>query len=559
MPVLVETTVKEEIQKLDQMRQNEAMRFRFPKRVNEQTDADRKPFADIPFSYMRRMAQIYPIARACINRRIRQITQLDWDITTVDDIEGEDGFESQIQIVKQFFKHPFAGRSRLRELLTIMVDDILTVDAISFEYQRTRGGEFMSLVPVDPTTIALRVTETGATPLPPEPAYVQFIQGQKIADFTTEELLYDMMGKRSYSPYGMAPLESLILQAESAIRGSLYNLAYFRENNVPEGFITLPDDVAGTKSIVEEWQLWFDSLLAGDNRTIHRLKFLPGGATYTPAKKPEDMAFERFELWLLQQTCAMFEVQPQDIGITLHVNKATSQSQSDIGVEKGLIPLSNFIKEIFDDLIQIELGFEFLQFEWGNMSPVDREEEVNVAQKEIDRGIKSVDEIRIAQGLEPIGLDHFVMTTSGPMFVKDLVSGAVGPSASLKQQEKAIEQGNVDNSGKNGTSQGGNGNQGNVDKPQNEEAAKMEMQELKRWRKCIYSDLEKGSELRTKFPSNYISSEVHEEISEGLKNVSSKMHAKVLFDQYLDPELKASMTLLKFAKKLREIEHDTSS
>lgn len=513
------------------------MRYRFPQTINARVDPDRKPWSDIPFSYMRRMAQIYPIARACINRRIRQVTQLEWVITTVDEIEGEKGFDTQIKIVKDFFKRPTGPNSRLRELLTIIVDDILTVDAITFEYQKTRGGDFLYLLPVDPTTIALKVTETGGTPTPPEPAYVQYIQGQKIAEFTTEEMFYGKMGSRSFSPYGVAPLESLILQAESAIRGSLYNLSYFRENNVPEGFVTLPEEVATSKEQIEEWQLWFDSLLAGDQRMVHRLKFLPGGAQYTPAKKPEDMSFEKFELWLLQQTCAVFDVVPQDIGITYQVNKATGETQSDIGRERGLIPLANFIKEIFDDIIQIHLGYENLQFEWGNLNPVDRKEEAEISQKEIDRGVKSVDEIRIAQGLEPIGLEHFVMTGQGPILVKDIIAGATNPN----------------NQNKNNQDQ----NQ-NEEETQEEEAERLQIEEIRRWRKCIYRDLEKGRPLRTKFPSDYIKPEIHAEISEALKGVSSKMQAKVLFDIYLDNEIKASMTLLKHARRLREIEHDTA-
>lgn len=552
IPVLVGQAVETEIQKIDTLRKNEAMRYRFPQRINSYVDPDRKPLADIPFSYMRRMAQIYPIARACINRRIRQITQLDWEVTTIDEIEGEEGFDTQIKVIKDFFKHPMGPNTRLRELLTIIIDDLLTVDAISFEYQKMRSGQFMYLVPVDPTTIALRVTETGATPLPPENAYVQIIQGKEIAGFSTEEMLYDFMGNRSYSPYGVAPLESLILQAESAIRGSLYNLSYFRENNVPEGFISLPDDVATTKEQIEEWQMWFDALLAGDNRMIHRLKFLPGGAAYTPAKKPEDMAFERFELWLLQQTCAVFDVQPQDIGITLHINKSTASSQSDIGKERGLIPLTNFIKEIFDELVQVHLGFENLQFQWGNINPVDQKEEAEIAQLEVDRGLKSVDEIRINQGLEPWGLDAFIMTPSGPLFVKDLIAGKVGPMATQANATAAIE-------AKANAPAPTNNNFANAEETEFEKAEALELQDIRRWRKCIYKDLEGGRALRTKFPSAYIRPEVHEEISKGLLDVSSKMQAKVLFDVYLDNEIKASMTLLKHARELRQIEHDTAS
>jgi len=543
IPSLVESAVKEEVYKMELLTKKEAMRFNYTQRYNYNQNPDRKPLSDIPFSYLRRMAQIYPIARACINRRIRQITQLEWEITTIDEVENEKGYESQIEKAKEFFNHPMGPNTRLRELLTIMVDDLLSIDAISFEYQKTRGNEFMYLVPVDPTTIALRVTDSGATPQPPEPAYEQIIQGTTVAKFTTEEMLYDFMGNRSYSPYGFAPLESLILQAESAVQGALYNLGYFKENNIPEGFVTMPEEQMTTKEQIEEWQMWFDALLAGDQKMIHRLKFLPNGSVYTPAKKPEDMAFEKFELWLLQQTCAIFDVQPQDIGITINVNRATAESQSDIGKERGLIPLANFIKENFDELLHVHMGFDKLQFIWGNLNPVDQKEEAEIGKIQIETGQRSIDEKRIEAGLEPIGVDHFIMTSSGPMFVKDLIQGSVGPKAS---QESANKLNNEKT------------NENNQDEEDNEvnRQEKMERMDLRRWRKCIYRDIEKGKALRTKFPSEYIRPEIHKEIEEGLADVKSKLQAKVLFDTYLDTEINASMVLLKHARELRKLEQD---
>lgn len=555
IPNLIDKKVQEEVQKIDTMRRNESLRFRNIDRVNSQSDPDRKYNGDVPFSYMRRMAQLYPIARACINRRIRQITALEWDITTIDEKDQEKNDDPTIKVVKDFFKRPFGNKTRLRELLTMMVDDVLTVDATAFELQRTRGGEFLNLVQIDPTTIALRVTEQGATPTPPDIAYEQIIGGQKIAEFTTDELIYEFMGNRSYSPYGVSPLESLIIQVESALRGALYNLNYFKENNIPEGFITLPDDVVANKDRVEEWQMWFDSIMAGDARTIHRLKILPGGSEYTPAKKPEDMAFERFEMWLLQQTCMMFDVPPQDIGITYQVNRATGESQGNLGKEKGLLPLGNFIKEIFDDLIQVTMMMPDLQFMWVNINPVDRLQEVEVAEKEIQMGTLGVDEWRTEQGREPLGLDPYVMTSSGPLLVKDIVAGTVGPGADAKRADMIAAQPKPEPFG------GGNKNEIDQSKKSKEdlEDDALEISDIRKWRKVIYNDIEFGKELRLYFPSQYIRPEVHKEIEEKLKYVSTKEQAKIVFEEYLDPDIRASMILLGHASNLRKLENHASS
>lgn len=540
--------VKDEIAKAELLRTNElrrtgngdAMRMRIPDGFNQRINPDLKPYADLPFSYMRRMAVMYPIARACINLRIRQITQLNWDITTIDEIENEDGFKSQIQAVKEFFKHPSGHRSRLRKLLTGMIDDILTVDAVSFELQRTRGGEFMSLIPVDPTTIALRVTPTGGTPEPPDIAYAQYIKGKKIAEFTTDEMFYDMMTNRTYSPYGLAPLESLIIQAESALRGALYNLDYFRESNVPEGFITLPDDVAKSPDEVQQWQKWFDDMVAGDRRFMHRLKIIPGGSEYEPAKKPEDMSFERFELWLLKLTCAVFEVQPQEIGITHDINKASGESQMDIANSRGLVPLSNFIKEIFDMLIQDELMLDKLQWSWTNLNPVDQKEEAEIAEKEIHSGVRSVDEERVKQGLEPIGLGHYIMTGKGPILVADLID----PNSNYNKAQATAANG--------GDKQGDNEGDTEV-KPKNNKKQN-KMAELRTWRKCVVNDIRYGRKIRDNFPSEYIDEGIKDEIRAGLTAVKTVEGAKLLFEPYINEQMSHTLNLYRIAETMKRIE-----
>lgn len=539
----VDKKVKEEVSKVEMMMQNQAMRMRVPFGFNQYQNPDVKFGSNIPFSFLRRMAVAYPIARACINRRIRQITQLEWDITTVDQEKDENGYQAQIDVVLEFFKHPLGHKSRFRKMISAMIDDILTVDAVCFEYRRTRGGQLLNLLQVDPTTIVLRVDESGAVPEPPEIAYAQVIFGKKVAEFTTNEMLYDFMGSRSYSPYGLAPLESLILQTEAALRGTLYNLGYFRENNVPEGFITLPEEVADSQDKIKEWQNWFDSILAGDMRTIHRLKMLPGGAEYIPAKKPEDMSFEKFELWLMQQTCAVFDVPPQDIGLTYQVNKATGEIQKDLSRERGLLPLANYIKEILDEIIQTELGFTDLQFQWQNINPVDRKEEVEVAAKEIEMGAKSVDEYRVEQGWEPIGLGPYIKTGTGPMLVSDLLTAAeqgVSTVGAVNNKNQTDQQAQLDQQAQD--------NQAN----QQEDA---QQKDIKRWKKVVYNDISQGKAIKANFVSEFIPKETHDMIAKGLQVVKTKAQAKILFDRFLDPDYEAANSLVKVAKQLRRIEN----
>lgn len=472
-------------------------------------------YSSVSLNALRRMVNTYPVARACVNRRIRQITQLTWDVSKI--VEDSSNHDKERDIIKAFFKHPMGHKTRMREFLTLMIDDILSIDATCFEYQRKYNKQLMYLVPVDPTTIVLRITETGGVPIPPDPAYAQYIHGQKQAEFTTDEMLYEVMNTKSWTPYGLAPMESLIIQVTSALNSALYNKNYFDENNIPTGFITLPEETVNNTEDIKKWQEWFDQILAGDKRMMHRLKILPNGSEYTPSKKPEDMQFENFELWLLQQTCAVFDVQPQDIGITLNVNRSNGEVQQDIGKEQGLYPLANFIKEIIDEIIQVELGFPDMHFVWIDIDPTNEKEEIEIAEKEINLGALSVDEYRKQKGKEPIGLEHYVKTTQGPVFVKDLISG--------KTQENE------------------------------EKANTQENEELKRWRKCLINDLDNSRPLRTNFKAYYIDKDTYATIQKALKNVHSKDQVRMLFEEFLNTEYRASVKLLELASELRTKEN----
>lgn len=526
LPELVEQEVEKAKSLQQALKKKEAMRYRMPFSFNQYVNPDRKPWADVPFSYLRRMAELYPIARACINRRKTQITQLGWSITPLDDDMESEKFSKEIGLVQEWLKHPMGHKTRFRELISLIVEDTLVIDAVCYELRKTQKGDFINLIPVDPTTIVLRVTSTGGTPEPPDPAYVQVIQGQKVAAFTTDEMLYEFMSPRSYNPYGKAPLESLILQVESALRGTLFNLNYLRENNVPEGFLTLPEEVASDRDQIEQWQEWFDSIMAGNMRTVHRLKVLPNGSEYVPAKKPEDMAFERFELWLLQQTCAVFDVPPQDIGITYQVNKATGETQKDLSNERGLIPLGNFIKEIMDDLIHNEFGFERIQFTWTNINPVDRKEEIDIAEKEIKLGALSVDEYRKREGREPIGLGHYIMTGMGVQLVDNVLNP---PKEEPREDE---------------------------DKMDDKKQEKLNREEdLKKWRKMIFNDLyRKRPQFRT-FRTDYIDEATYKLINTGLKQVKTKSDVEQLFNHYMNPNIRLTLKLMEVSEEMRRLEH----
>jgi HK97 family phage portal protein len=385
----------------------------------------------VDFRTLRELSERYDVARACINRRKRQVEGVDWSITPIDPRVKAEEYRNDIERVKKFLDMPGGKFSRFREFVGRLVEDLLVLDAAVVWKDKTIGGELIKLVIVDPETIRIRVNLDGSIPEPPDVAYEQWVMGEKKGEFTTDEMIYLMLNPRSNTPYGLAPLETLILGVDSALKAQLYNWSLLSEGNIPEGFFTLPE--SWTPDQIREFQEWFDALVAGSPRFQSRIKFMPGGkgVGFVPTKRPEDMRFLEYEKWLMLKTCALFDVPPEEIGFTEEMSRATAQVQQEVATKAGLVPILQTLKEFFDDIIQIDLGCPHLQFSWYSLDKKDELRDAQITRMLIPLGLVSVDEWRQENGLPPIGLDHFIMTGQGPVMVKDLIR----PSQRMEEQK----------------------------------------------------------------------------------------------------------------------------
>ncbi len=259
----------------------------------------------VNFDTLRQFAVFYPIARACINYRKAQLLQLDWDITPIEVNERKDDtkYHAEIDELKDFFHFPVGDKTTsFRAFLNQVLEDVLVLDALAIYKRKTRGGKPFGYQPIDAATIKLRLNPDGTIPLPPEAAYVQTIKLDS-KELTIDDLIYGSMNPRTHDPYGLAPLETLVIVVTTALKLQTYNLGFLLEGNIPEGFIELPRDIASSRDQLQDWQNAWDAMLSGDPRYQRKLKFLPEGMKYQPTKKSEDMTFERFEKWLLESTC----------------------------------------------------------------------------------------------------------------------------------------------------------------------------------------------------------------------------------------------------------------
>jgi len=297
-------------------------------------------------------------------------------------------------------------------------------------------------------------------------------------------------------------------------------------------------------------------MFSGDPRFQRKIKFLPEGMQWHPIRKPDDMKFDRFEKWLLLNTCSVMEVPPQSIGFQFDRGKGATEAEWEIGKERGLYPTANFLKEIFDRMVQEDLGQDELEFVWTNINPTNKKEEADVFAKLVGYGAVSVDEWRIGEGYEPIGMGHYITTPTGPVFVKDLIEMSEQGTPILPQSYLP----------KDGTGQPpvpkdkpGTPKDKTAPPKDNSVTSKIKkiadkelFEELKRWKKATKNDFKKNREFRA-FSSEVIDSRTKRIIGDGLMTIKKREDIDQLFDPFISHENNMLTSMLELYDNVKDI------
>lgn len=493
-----------------------------------QTRSKPKPEGRISYRVLRNFSVHYPIARSCIDYLKTKIIKLNWAIAKKDEADELDTNDSRVLLLNDFIESPLGERTHYRNLIDAILEDYFVMGSFSLERMRTRGGQFLNeLKLVDTATIKLKVDEFGRMPSPPDTAFVQYIRGKKVTELNQDELIYIKRSNRTNTIYGLSPIESIIIQAESAIKGSIYNLKWFSDGNVPEGFGELPE--SWTQKQIKTFQKYFDSILAGNPRFQRRIKMVPKGFKYSPIKKPDDIGYEKFELWLLQLTCTVFGIPPQDIGFTHQINKSSGETQAEKGQERGMKPVVQMLEEFWSDIVQNDFGYKDLKFVYTDVDPVDKKLEAEIDSIRLADGVISADEIRAQEGKEPIGLNHYVKGGTVEL-VEDLTDPKI-------REEKRKTGRMIQDSF------------GNKDDKKNDDKEEKEKIDLTLWQKQSINAFKRGKKFK-KFDSKYLNDWMIEEIYNQLKKVKNRNQIKYVFDPYISNKMQIVKQLSKLSNEL---------
>lgn len=395
------------------------------------------------FETLRRLGDLYSVARRCIELRKNELRGIGWDIAPTADaakaMRGDhkaarDFQERRAQLVR-FFRKPDPNFVDFTSWFNAILEEFFVTDASALYMQPSRvpgkgimGTDLAALDVIDGATLKPLVDIRGGKPAPPSPSFQQFAYGvprvdlmtlidgdseygDLVAEYRGDQVLYLPFSPRVWTVYGQSFLETALIPIMMGLNKQNYQLDYYAQGSIPGLFVS-PGDSAMTPSQLRELQ---DALngIAGDVAWKHRIIVLPGGSKIDP-QKSADLADE-FDTLVQLQTCMGFDVQPWEVGVLPQLSAAASASSGaarqqvtahmELRQRKSTLPILLFLKmAVFDRIVQDVCGQQDMEWEWQGMQEEGTSDEVSQIIEEIGAGLLSIDEGRQMLGLEPWGL-----------------------------------------------------------------------------------------------------------------------------------------------------------
>ena len=391
----------------------------------------------ISFDQLRNLREGLDVLKLVLETRKDEYAALEWRFIAR---EGYTASDAEIKETTEFWQKP-DRQNNWDEWLRALLDDRFVLDAASIyprptkkgEIQKSAKGATWSFELLDGATIKPLIDGRGRLPQPPSIAYQQIIKGMPAVEYTTEELVYRPRNVRTNHVYGFPEVEQIAMTVNIALRRELHKLQFYTEGNTPEALIGVPKEWSVEQ--IAAYQLYWDSILAGNTAQRRHSKFVPGGSTYIPTKDASVALKGDFDEWLVRVICYAFSVSPQPF--VKMMNRATAQTQQEAAKQQGMVPGMKWIKNLINSLTWVYLQRPNIEFSWQEEEETDPQAQAEVMKTYIDAKIQSP-----RQCAAILGLDYKPEEFVEPAHITETIQGGDPNSTAEAQsmQSKAQSQ-----------------------------------------------------------------------------------------------------------------------
>lgn len=282
--------------------------------------------------------------------------------------------------------------------------DSLEVDQMTFEVVRDRRQKLFEYIATDGATYRLaesidRENRSDAIEINGYfPSYVQVYQGVVKNEFYPWELCFGIRNQSTNvfnNGYGVSELEDLIQVVTWLVNGMQYNGNFFKQGSNPKGFLNVKSTVSD-QNLSEFKQAWRSTIAGVQN--AHRTPVFQGGDVewIKLHENNKDMEFQLWEDFLIVLACAVFKIDPVEIGFSSEKSASMfgqdgQKARLEHSKSKGLDPvLLHEQRKITKYIVsQLDPNFEFI---FTGMEPEDEEKILEQDIKKVQWGGMSMED-----------------------------------------------------------------------------------------------------------------------------------------------------------------------
>ena len=387
---------------------------------------------EVNFSTLRRMASSTTIVSAIITTRKEQVAS--YSSYSNDDIRPGWKIEKNIENyfgddeeVKELKKLTPEDKEEVRKLISFVencgikkrlyhgddiesflrkfTEDSLTIDQSCFEIIPTRfykpyeffavDGATFRFASSNPATLEGEIKERGYYPYA-----VQLYQGTISSYYYPWELCMGIRNPTTniYSNgYGVSEMEILIKIITWILYSEGYNGKFFSQGSNPKGIFIAEGNFSEDK-IAELRQTWRAQVAGVDNAWKIPFFFFFKITWQDMQKSNTDMEFYKWLEYLIRLTCAIFKIDPKELGFSLDSDSSVNydssvQTKLTYSKEKGLVPLLKFIEKNLNKYIVSPLSNGRFRFKFTGIDDSDQII-MNFDLAKVDKGVMSWKEFR---------------------------------------------------------------------------------------------------------------------------------------------------------------------
>lgn len=298
------------------------------------------------------------------------------------------------------------------DFLRKITKDAFELDQATFEVVRDRKGRPVEYFATDGATYRLAdsVDDDTKKDIKEEvngyyPTHVQVINSRVSAEFYPWELCFGIRNPQTVlrnHGYGHSELETLIDVVTWMLYSDSYNGKFFSQGSAPKGIIKVQGNVNPQRlsEFRQQWQAmvsgvmnaWKVPVMQSDQMEWIDLQ-----------KNNRDMEFARWQEYLIKISCAIYKIDPSEIGFPMQGSsdsqpmfEANNEAKLKYSKDKGLKPTLRFIESKINKFLINPLNPDF-EFAFVGIDSNTEEKEVELALKEMK--YKGLKEVRKSRGL----------------------------------------------------------------------------------------------------------------------------------------------------------------